>query len=151
MLAACTGDTDLVGFTRVLEGVGLGRGVLWVGAGEGRAVGSVQRRRRRREGGPALSSSSPAFLMARVGAEGTGSVAESPRGMATGFGRGRTVIFTVVLISPDFQLPGVRRKARKNFKFEFLKFSTLGDHYLSQGIQWYFCSEERMGFARIYI
>jgi hypothetical protein len=42
MLAECTGDTGLVGLTRVLAGVGLGRGVLWVGAGEGRAVGDVQ-------------------------------------------------------------------------------------------------------------
>jgi hypothetical protein len=45
MLAACTGDTGLVGLTRVLEGFWLGRGVLWVCSGEGRAVGIAQRRR----------------------------------------------------------------------------------------------------------
>jgi hypothetical protein len=56
MLAACTGDTGLVGFTRVLEGVGLGRGVLWVGAGEGRAVGDVQNAGEKRGGGPGCCS-----------------------------------------------------------------------------------------------
>jgi hypothetical protein len=43
----------------------------------------------------------------------------------------------------------VRRNARKSLKFEFLKFSTLGDQHMSQGIQWYFCSEEKIRFAEI--
>jgi hypothetical protein len=43
----------------------------------------------------------------------------------------------------------VRRNARKSLKFEFLKFSTLGAQHMSQGIQWYFCSEERTRFAEI--
>jgi hypothetical protein len=29
----------------------------------------------------------------------------------------------------------VRRNARKKFKFEFLKFSTLGDQHIGQGFQ----------------
>jgi hypothetical protein len=55
--------------------------------------------------------------------------------MATGFRRGRTVHLTVESISLDFHLPGVRRNARKKFKFEFLKISTLGDQHIGQGIQ----------------
>jgi hypothetical protein len=35
----------------------------------------------------------------------------------------------------DFCLPGVRRNARKNFKFQILKISTLGDQHTSQGFQ----------------
>jgi hypothetical protein len=35
----------------------------------------------------------------------------------------------------DFHLQGVRRNARKKFKFEFLKISTLGDQHIGQGIQ----------------
>jgi hypothetical protein len=69
--------------------------------------------------------------------------------MATGAGRTATVITTVIMICLRFCLPGVRSNARKNFKFEFLKFSTLGDQHMSQGIQWYFCSEERIRFAEI--
>jgi hypothetical protein len=72
MLATCTGDTGLDGLARVLEGFGLGRGVLWVGAGEVTAVGSLQRGRRRREGGPGAVFLFPPFLTARVGAEGAG-------------------------------------------------------------------------------
>jgi hypothetical protein len=49
----------------------------------------------------------------------------------------------------DFHLPSVRRNARKSFKFEILKFSTLGDQHIGQGFQWYFCSEERIRFAEI--
>jgi hypothetical protein len=49
----------------------------------------------------------------------------------------------------DFQLPGVRRNARKKFKFEFLKFSTLGDHHIGQGFQSYFCYREMLSFAEI--
>jgi hypothetical protein len=48
VLATCTGDTGVDGLARVLEGCCLGRGVLWVGAGEVTAVGSLQRERRRR-------------------------------------------------------------------------------------------------------
>jgi hypothetical protein len=72
MLAACTGDTSLVGFTRVLEGVGLGRGVLWVGAGEGRAVGDVQNAGEKRGGVLGAALLSPPFLTARVRAGGAG-------------------------------------------------------------------------------
>jgi hypothetical protein len=39
----CTGDTGLGGLARVLEGLGLGGGVLWVGSGEVTMVGDVQR------------------------------------------------------------------------------------------------------------
>jgi hypothetical protein len=38
----CTGDTGLNGLAHVLEGFCLGRGVLWVSAGEVSMVGDVQ-------------------------------------------------------------------------------------------------------------
>jgi hypothetical protein len=56
----------------MLEGFGLGDGVLWVGSGEVTAVGDVQRAGEEERGSWALFSSSPLFLMARVGAEGAG-------------------------------------------------------------------------------
>jgi hypothetical protein len=43
----------------------------------------------------------------------------------------------------------VRRNARKNLNFEFLKFSNLGDQHKSQGIQIYFCYQEWFSFAEI--
>jgi hypothetical protein len=49
------------------------------------------------------------------------------------------------------RLPGVRRIAHKNFKFEILKISTLGDQHIGQGFQSYFCSGEITGFAKIYV
>jgi hypothetical protein len=55
--------------------------------------------------------------------------------MATGMRRTGAVIFTVITIFPDFRLPGVRRNARKRFKFEILKISTLGDQHIGQGFQ----------------
>jgi hypothetical protein len=54
----------------VLEGFGLGRGVLWVGSGAVMAVGDVQRAEEEERGSWVLSSSSPPFLTARVRAEG---------------------------------------------------------------------------------
>jgi hypothetical protein len=51
MLATCAGDTGLDGLARVLEGFGLSRGVLWVGAGEGTVVGSLQRAGEEERGG----------------------------------------------------------------------------------------------------
>jgi hypothetical protein len=69
--------------------------------------------------------------------------------MATVLGRARTVINTVKQDFARFHLPGVRRNARKKFKFEFLKFSTLGDQHIGQGFQSYFCSGEITGFAQI--
>jgi hypothetical protein len=50
---------------------------------------------------------------------------------------------------PDFYPPGVRRNVRKKFKFEFLKFSTLGDQHIGQGFQSYFCYKEMLIFAEI--
>jgi hypothetical protein len=130
-------------------GFGLGCGVLWVGAGESRAVGDVQQAGKKRGGSGVLS---PLLLpFSRLGSgQGTlGSTAAPPRSMATGAGRTATVIFTVIMISSDFHLPSVRRNARKRFKFEFLKFSTLGDQPIGQGFQSYFCYKERLSFAEI--
>jgi hypothetical protein len=56
----------------VLEGFGLGRGVLWVGSGAVTMVGDVQVAGEEERGSWVLSSSSPPFLTARVGAEGAG-------------------------------------------------------------------------------
>jgi hypothetical protein len=58
-----------------------------------------------------------------------------PTSMATGLERGRIVQLTVKSIFADFRSPGVRRNARKIFKFEILKISTLGDPHIGQGFQ----------------
>jgi hypothetical protein len=134
MLATCTGDTGLDGLVRVLEGFGLGRGVLWVDSGEGTVVESLQRAEEEERGGSwVLSPLLLPFSRLGLGQRGLGSTAEVSRSMATGFERARTVKLTVIMICPDFHLPGVRRNARKRFKFEFLKFSTLGDPHIGQG------------------
>jgi hypothetical protein len=133
----------------MLEGCSLGRGVLWFGAGEVTMVGDVQRAGEEERGSWALSSSSPPFLTARVGAEGAG----LDHGDVNKHGyrhetNGSTDLHSN-LISPDFCLPGVRHNARKRFKFEFLKISTLGGQHIRQGFQRYFCSEEITCFAKI--
>jgi hypothetical protein len=56
----------------VLEGFGLGRGVLWVGSGAVTMVGDVQRAGEEERGVLGAVSSSPPFLSAQVGAEGAG-------------------------------------------------------------------------------
>jgi hypothetical protein len=57
----------------------------------------------------------------------------------------------VNLISLRFASASARRNARKNSKFEFSKFSTLGAQHIGQGTQSYFCYGERLSFAEIYI
>jgi hypothetical protein len=94
----------------------------------------------REEEGEEKGGPSAVFLSSHVarlgsGQRAPGSTAEVSRRMATGFERARTVIFIVNSISLDFRLPGVRRNARKRFKFEILKISTLGDQHTSQGFQ----------------
>jgi hypothetical protein len=135
----------------VLEGFGLGRGVLWVGSGAVTTVGVVQEEERHSGGSWARSSSSLHFSRLGLGQRELGSTAASSTSMATGSRRTATVILTVNSISPDFRLPGVRHNARKRFKFEFLKFFTLGAQHISQGFQRYFCSEEITCFAKICI
>jgi hypothetical protein len=82
-----------------------------------------------------LSSSSPPILTARVGAEGAG----LDRGIVQEHGYRLETNGNSDLHSDydllDFHLPGVRRKARKKFKFEFLKISTLGAQHIGQGFQ----------------
>jgi hypothetical protein len=56
----------------VLGGFGLGRGVLWVGAGEGRVVVDVQVAGKKKRGSGGAGFSSPPSSRAWVGAEGTG-------------------------------------------------------------------------------
>jgi hypothetical protein len=56
----------------VLGGFGLGRGVLWVSAGEGSVVGDVQVAGKKRGGSWGAVSSSPPSSMAWVRAEGAG-------------------------------------------------------------------------------
>jgi hypothetical protein len=142
-------DSGHGGLARVLEGFGLGRGVLWVGAGEGRVVGDVQNAGKKRGGSWVLLSRLLPFSRLGSGLGALGSTAASPRSMATVPGRARTVIITVKQDFARFHLPGVRRNARKKFKFEFLKFSTLGDQHICQGFQWYFCFTEMLSFAEI--
>jgi hypothetical protein len=124
--------------------------MLWVGAGEGRVVGDVQVAGKKRWGGSwGAVSSSPPFSMAWVGAEGAG----IDRGIVQKHGHRVWASKNSDLHSSfdlaRFHLPGVRRNARKRFKFEFLKFSTLGDQHMSPGFQSYFCYKERTGFVEI--
>jgi hypothetical protein len=135
----------------VLEWFSLGRGELWVGSGEGRVVGDVQQAGKKRGGVLGAASSSPPFLTARVGAEGVG----LDRGINQEHGdrvwasQNRDLHSSFDLAR--FRLPGVRRIAHKNFKFEILKTSTLGDQHISPGFQIYFCYQEWFSFAEIYI
>jgi hypothetical protein len=133
----------------VLKGFGLGCGMLWVGAGEGRVVGDVQVAGKKKGGSRGAVSSSPPFSMAWVGAEGAG----IDRGIVQEHGDRVWASKNSDLHSSfdlaRFHLPGVRRIARKNFKFEILKFSTLGTQHMSPGFQSYFCYKERTGFAEI--
>jgi hypothetical protein len=66
-------NTGHGGLWGVLGGFGLGCGMLWVGAGEGRVVGVVQEEVRQRGGGVlGAFFSFPPLLTAWVGAEGAG-------------------------------------------------------------------------------
>jgi hypothetical protein len=65
-------DNGHGGLARVLKGFGLGCGMLWVGAGEGRVIGDVQVAGKKKGGSRGAVSSSPPFSMAWVGAEGAG-------------------------------------------------------------------------------
>jgi hypothetical protein len=119
----------------VLGGFGLGCGVLWVGSGAVTRVGDVQAAGEEERGVLVLSSSSPPILTARVGAEGAG----LDRGTVQEHGYSRRANGDSDLYSKlnllDFHLPGVRRNARKRFKFEILKTSTLGAQHIGQGFQ----------------
>jgi hypothetical protein len=123
-------NTGHGGLARMLGGFGLGGGVLWVGSGTVMAVGVVQEEERQRRGSWARSASSLPFSRLGSGQRGLGSTAASSMSMATGLRRTATVILTVHSIFFDFRLPGVRHNARKRFKFEFLKFFTLGDQHI---------------------
>jgi hypothetical protein len=91
----------------------------------------------------------PPLLTAWVGAEGAG----LDRGVIHEYGyRVRTHENSEAHSNHDFLdfcLPGARHNARKRFKFEFLKFFTLGGQHIGQGFQNYFCSEEIGCFAEI--
>jgi hypothetical protein len=91
----------------------------------------------------------PPLLLARVGAGGAG----FDRGVSQEHGDSAWASWNsaapVNSISFDFLSASVRRNARKNLKFEILKFSNLDNQHMSQGIQWYFCFEERIRFAEI--
>jgi hypothetical protein len=133
MLATCTGDTGLDGHARVLAGFCLGDGGLWVGSGEVTVVGSLQRGRRRREGGPGGVLHFLPCRTAWVGVEGAG----LDRGGLHKHGYRHEMNGNSAAYSSfdflDFCLPSVRPNACKKFKFEFLKFFTLGDQHIRQG------------------
>jgi hypothetical protein len=117
----------------VLEGLGRGDGVLWVGAGEVTTVGNMQRAEGEERGSWACSSSAPPCLTARVGAEGAG----LDRGGLHEHGyRIKTNGNRVVHNSSDFLdfcSLGVRHNARKKFEFEFLKTATAVCQDIGQG------------------
>jgi hypothetical protein len=135
----------------VLGGFGLGCGVLWVGAGEGRAVGDVQQAGKKRGGVLGAASSSPPFLMARVGAGGAGLDRGTVQEHGNRVWASKNSDRHSELDSLDFSAASVQRNARKRFKFEFLKTSTLGDQHTSPGFQIYFCYQEWFSLAEIYI
>jgi hypothetical protein len=130
MLAMCTGDTGLDGLACVLGGCCLGRGVLWVGAGEGTVVGSLQREERQRGGAWARSSSSLHFSRLGSGQRGLVSTAGSSMSMATGFERARTVKLTVIKICSIFICQVLDEIPARDSNSNFLKFSTLGDQHI---------------------
>jgi hypothetical protein len=102
------------------------------------------------EGALGAFPSVPPLLTAWVGAGGT----ELDRGISQEHGYRPEANQNSDLHSESrfarFFSASVRRNARKSLKFEFLKFSTLGDQHIGQGFQSYFCSGEITGFAKIY-
>jgi hypothetical protein len=78
--------------------------------------------------GPGCSSAGSTAERARV-SSGTAMLARS-------YGGG--VIYSRFGFSENCS-PSVRSNARKNFKFKFLKTSTVGCHHIGQGFQRYFC------------
>jgi hypothetical protein len=119
----------------VLGGFGLGCDVLWVGSGAVMAFDVVQEEERQRGGVLGAVSSSPPFLTARVGAEGArldrGTIQEHGYSHRRNDDSDPHSDHDLV----DYHLPGARRNARKRFKFEFLKISTLGAQHIGQGFQ----------------
>jgi hypothetical protein len=103
------------------------------------------------EGGLGTILFFPPLLLAWVGAGG----ARFDRGVSLEHGdsawASSNSAAPVNSISFDFLSASVRRNARKSLKFEFLKFSTLGDQHIGQGFQIYFCYQEWFSFAEIYI
>jgi hypothetical protein len=96
-----------------------------------------------------LSSSSPPHLTARVGAGGTGLDRGTVQEHGDRVWASKNSDFHSSFDLARFHLPGVRRIARKNFKFEILNTSTLGDQQIGQGFQSYFCYKEKLSFAEI--
>jgi hypothetical protein len=127
-----TGHGDLA---RLLEGFGLGCGVLWIGSGAVTAVGVGQEEERLRRGVLGAFLFFPPFLTARVRAEGAG----VDRGVVHEHGyRVETDGDSDPhsnLIPSDFCLPGIRHNAHKRFKLEIFKIFTLGGQHISQGFQ----------------
>jgi hypothetical protein len=118
-LARCIVDAGRGGLGGVLEGLGRGDGVLWVGGGEATTVGIVLREEGQREGVRAASSFSSHVARPGSGQRGLGSTAGDSTSMATGCERTGTAFVTVKSIFSDFCPPGARHNARKKFEFEF--------------------------------
>jgi hypothetical protein len=119
------------GFGSVLAGFGLGVGALWAGVGEITPVSIVQRAEGKRGGSGRFPPCLPC-LTARVGAGEAGARQRGVhehgyRARANGNRVGHSRIDFL-----DFCPPGVRQNARMNFKFEFLKTSTVGCHHIGQ-------------------
>jgi hypothetical protein len=117
----------------VLGGFGLGRGVLWVGAGEGRVVGDVQAAGKKSGGvlGCYLLFSSFFQGLGR----GRGDWVR-PWHRPEAWQQGCSELeqrTTVKLNLVGFASASVRRNARKSLKFKFLKFSSLSDQHIGQG------------------
>jgi hypothetical protein len=132
----------------VLGGLWLGRGVLWVCSGEGRAVGIAQEEEEL-GGGPGRVTPPPSSSHG-LGRD-WGSRSRPWRCQGAWLQRWSELeqCTTVKLDLIGFASASVRRNARKSLKFKFLKFSSLSDHHIGQGILSYFCFKERRSFQEI--
>jgi hypothetical protein len=77
----------------------------------------------------------PPLLLAWVGAGGTGVDRGEAKEHGASAGASQHNAAPVKLISNRFASASVRRNARRNSKFEFSKFSTLGAQHNGQGTQ----------------
>jgi hypothetical protein len=85
------------------------------------------------------------------GQRGLGSTVASSRSMATGFGRARTVIFTVALIWLDFVCQVFDELPARISNSKFRKFPPWVINILAKVSSHIFVLEKEQVFARIYI
>jgi hypothetical protein len=103
--------------------------VLCVYSGASKVVGIVQGSKLL-GGGPGHNLAFPPLLLAWVGAGGAGVDRGEAKEHGDSAGASQHSAAPVKLIQFGFASASVRQNARKNSKFEFSKFSTLGAHHI---------------------